>query len=318
MTPLPGRIYQGIPHFFYELERELAELGLDFTPIVSDEKNLLLLSSQGPGPEQVFWTQNIWLNPFELKFDSISQAAGALRAIQRNWAPVLFTQYRRGALIQEKLPALPDKPKKFPWVPPRAPMGSWTLLDEHSLLASPSCQSPFPGGAVSFEENKTAPPSRAYLKLWEALSLAGTMPGPGSRCIDAGASPGGWTWALTRLGASVLAIDRSPLENRIRELPGVEYIRHDAFTLKPRDLGRAGWVFSDVICYPPRLLDWIEAWLASGLCDNFICTIKMQGQPDNATVRRFAAIPGSKLVHLYHNKHELTWIKTAAPREPLS
>ncbi len=25
--------------------------------------------------------------------------------------------------------------------------------------------------------------------------------------------------------------------------------------------------------------------------------------------RRFAAIPGSRLLHLHHNKHELTWIK---------
>ena len=25
--------------------------------------------------------------------------------------------------------------------------------------------------------------------------------------------------------------------------------------------------------------------------------------------RRFAAIPGSRLHHLFHNKHELTWIK---------
>jgi 23S rRNA (cytidine2498-2'-O)-methyltransferase len=50
----------------------------------------------------------------------------------------------------------------------------------------------------------------------------------------------------------------------------VEYLKHDAFTLKPEDLGKTGWVFSDVICYPPRLFAWIESWLASGLCENFI------------------------------------------------
>jgi 23S rRNA (cytidine2498-2'-O)-methyltransferase len=256
----------------------------------------------------VFWVQNTWFNPFQIEFDSISEAAGALRDIQRNWAPVFFTQFRRGALIQERLPVLPDKPKKFPWKAPPAPMGSWTLLDEHTLIASPSCQSPFPAGVIEFEENKTGPPSRAYLKLWEALSLAKTWPEKGMRCIDAGASPGGWTWALTQLGAGIIAIDRSPLEGPMG--PGVEFIKHDAFTLKPQDLGRADWVFSDVVCYPPRLFGWIESWLASGLCKNFICTIKMQGRADNETARRFAAIPGSTLVHLYHNKHELTWIKT--------
>jgi 23S rRNA (cytidine2498-2'-O)-methyltransferase len=70
------------------------------------------------------------------------------------------------------------------------------------------------------------------------------------------------------------------------------------------------WVFSDVICYPPRLYEWVQRWLASGLCKNFVCTIKMQGsEPDFETTRLFAAIPGSTVVHLYHNKHELTWWK---------
>jgi 23S rRNA (cytidine2498-2'-O)-methyltransferase len=36
----------------------------------------------------------------------------------------------------------------------------------------------------------------------------------------------------------------------------------------------------------------------------------MQGQWDAETTRLFAAIPGGVVVHLYHNKHELTWIKT--------
>jgi 23S rRNA (cytidine2498-2'-O)-methyltransferase len=31
---------------------------------------------------------------------------------------------------------------------------------------------------------------------------------------------------------------------------------------------------------------------------------------DFDTPRLFAAIPGSKVVHLYHNKHELTWMKS--------
>jgi 23S rRNA (cytidine2498-2'-O)-methyltransferase len=90
----------------------------------------------------------------------------------------------------------------------------------------------------------------------------------------------------------------------------VEFIRHDAFTLNPEDLGPMDWIFSDVICYPPRLYGWVEKWLASGLCENFVCTIKMQGgKPDRETARLFAEIPGGTVAHLYHNKHELTWMK---------
>jgi 23S rRNA (cytidine2498-2'-O)-methyltransferase len=185
---------------------------------------------------------------------------------------------------------------------------------------------------IEFEEDREGPPSRAYLKLWEALTRCRRWPGPGDRCLDAGASPGGWTWALARLGASVTAVDRTPLDPRIATVmedavtkddaagktargeggrPRVEFIRHDAFTLRPEDLGPMDWVFSDVICYPPRLYEWVEKWLASGLCENFVCTIKMQGgEPDMETVRLFAEIPGGMVAHLYHNKHELTWMKT--------
>jgi 23S rRNA (cytidine2498-2'-O)-methyltransferase len=220
-------------------------------------------------------------------------------------------------------------------------MGAWTLLDAHTLVAASRCASPFPGGTIEFAEDREGPPSRAYLKLWEALTRCRRWPGPGDRCLDAGASPGGWTWALARLGARVTAVDRAPLDPRIAAAventvtkdavmedavtehaapaagilaagrPKVEFLRHDAFTLKPEDLGPMDWVFSDVICYPPRLYGWVEKWLASGLCENFVCTIKMQGgEPDMETVRLFAAIPGGTVVHLYHNKHELTWIKT--------
>jgi 23S rRNA (cytidine2498-2'-O)-methyltransferase len=196
-------------------------------------------------------------------------------------------------------------------------MGAWTLLDDHTLIASARCLSPFPGGVIEFAEDKQGPPSRAYLKLWEALVRLRRWPLPGERCLDAGASPGGWTWALARLGAKVCAVDRAPLQERVAALPGVEYIRHDAFTLSPADIGPLDWVFCDVICYPPRLFDWIGKWLDSGLCGNFVCTIKMQGGVtdgvDFDTPRRFAAIPGGTVVHLYHNKHELTWMKTGIP-----
>jgi 23S rRNA (cytidine2498-2'-O)-methyltransferase len=39
-----------------------------------------------------------------------------------------------------------------------------------------------------------------------------------------------------------------------------------------------------------------------------VCTLKFQGATDHAVQAAFAALPG-KLVHLHHNKHELTWIK---------
>ena len=92
------------------------------------------------------------------------------------------------------------------------------------------------------------------------------------------------------------------------ENPLVTFVAHDAFTLKPEDLGHFDWIFSDVICYPERLLEWIKMWLGSGLVDNMICTIKMQGEIDWNLVAEFQKIPDSRVVHLNYNKHELTFI----------
>jgi 23S rRNA (cytidine2498-2'-O)-methyltransferase len=307
---LQGAVYQAVPGFEDHLEWELNSLPPDA------RENWGALSFRGGPPQTVFWTANTWLEPFRLEFDSISEAAAALREGQRNWAPFPQSHFRRSALIAEKLPPLSHKKHEFPWLLPEAPMGAFSLLDDHNLIASARCTSPFPGGRVDFVEDKEGPPSRAYLKLWEALVRARRWPVPGETCLDAGASPGGWSWALAKLGAEVIAVDRAPLESRILENPLVRYIKHDAFTLKPGDIGPVDWLFCDVICYPRRLYNWIETWLASGLARNFVCTIKTQGEISDgaegiAVAGAFAKIPGSMVLHLYHNKHELTWIKIA-------
>ena len=316
MEQLSGRVFEAIPGFEDHLKKELNTFECWGSSLYNSA-----------APEPIFWHQNCWLNPVKIEFDSINEAAKSLRSLGRNWAPSLFTQYRRANLISSKLPALPSKKRSFPWLVPDTPMGAFTLLDANTIIASPNCSSPFPNGIIEFEEDKIGPPSRAYLKLWEALCLCRKWPGPGEKCLDAGASPGSWTWALLKLGADVIAVDRALLDPKIAgdyALPGdasqgrVQFIKHDVFTLKPQDIGRLDWLFCDVICYPPRLFEWIQKWLASGLCENFICTIKMQGssdaeqdrqQADFETPRLFAQIPGSKIIHLCHNKHELTWIK---------
>ena len=229
--------------------------------------------------------------------------------MQRNWSLYAHAHHRRAALIAEKLPKVSAKPLVFGEAPPAAPLGSWTLLDPATMLAAPRCTSAFPNGEVRFVEDRAAPPSRAYLKLWEAFTLLGTRPAPGELCLDLGSSPGGWTWVLQRLGARVVSIDKAPLDPRIAALAGVEYRCESAFAVEPGTFPRVDWLCSDVVCYPKRLLRLVERWLASGRCRRFVCTIKFQGSTDHDTARRFAAIPGSRLMHLHHNKHELTWVK---------
>jgi 23S rRNA (cytidine2498-2'-O)-methyltransferase len=111
------------------------------------------------------------------------------------------------------------------------------------------------------------------------------------------------------MGAQVVSVDKAPLAPEIVRLPGIEHLQESAFALDPSTIRPVDWLFSDVVCYPERLLGLVERWLAAGTCRNFVCTIKFQGPTDHETARRFAAIPGSLLRHLFHNKHELTWIK---------
>jgi len=297
---LPERTaYLAPDGFTAELAHELGDAG----PV-----HERLLVAPGP-PRPAAWAQNVWLDPQEIRVASIGDAARKLRDIQRNWAPYAPHLHRRAMLIQQRLPVVSAKPLVFGEPPPSAPLGSWTLLDETTLLAAPHCTSPFPNGEVRFVEDRTGPPSRAYLKLWEALTLIGQRPGPGDFCLDLGSSPGGWSWALQRLGARVVSVDKAPLDPDIVRLPGIEYRAESAFALDPAAIGPIDWLFSDVVCYPARLLGLVERWLAAGNCRRFVCTIKFQGATDHATAARFAAIPCSTLRHLSHNKHELTWIK---------
>jgi len=253
------------------------------------------------------WAANVWHDCVELPVGSIGAAAKALRDVQRNWAMYAPLHHRRAALIQERLPHVSAKPIAFPAAAPTAPLGSWTLLAPDRLLMAARCSSPFPNGEVAFIEDKTGPPNRAYLKLWEALVRLRRWPRPGERCLDLGASPGGWTSVVASLGAQVIAIDKAPLDPRVAAMPGVDWRGESAFALEPASVGSVDWLFSDIACYPERLLRLVERWRGSGLVSNFVCTIKFQGATDHDAAAAFAALPGAEVVHLHHNKHELTF-----------
>jgi 23S rRNA (cytidine2498-2'-O)-methyltransferase len=286
-----------------ELQEELGETG-----IVASHGRLLLIEGR---VAPASWAANTWLDPQTIAIASIADGAKKLRSLQRNWALYTCRLHRRARLIQERLPHVSAKPLVFPKPAPTAPLGSWTLVDENTIIAAPRCSSPFPNGEVQFVEDRTAPPNRAYLKLWEALTLLGRYPSPGERCLDLGSSPGGWTWVLQSLGAQVISVDKAPLAPEIAKLPRVEFRRASAFALDPAEIGPVDWLFSDVVCYPARLFTLVERWLTSGLARNLVCTLKFQGATDHETARRFAAIPGARLMHLHHNKHELTWARPA-------
>lgn len=284
----------------------------DLTGEVSRHADLQLLEKLGrlfvvEGPErELAFSQCRWSNLQMASVSSISEAAKILRGQGRCWAPAPYQWHRRMSLIQEQLPKVKTQVHHFGVPAPDRRWGAWCLKDPNTLYFSAQTSSPFPLGEVSFAENKSSP-SRAYLKLWEFFTVTGSRPQAGETCIDLGSSPGGWTWVLAQLGCLVISVDKAPLAAELQNHNRIRCLKKDAFTLNPQDVEPIDWLFSDIICYPSRLLELVQTWLQSGRVRNLVCTIKFQGETDFETLRAFQSIVGSHTQHLSANKHEVTW-----------
>jgi hypothetical protein len=102
-----------------------------------------LVLAPGP-PRPASWVANIWREPERLAIASIADGARQLRARQRNWALYPHVLHRRAGLIAERLPHVGAKPLVFPAPAPRAPLGSWMLLDAERSSPPPIAAAPFP------------------------------------------------------------------------------------------------------------------------------------------------------------------------------
>lgn len=287
--------------FEADLEKEIS-LDAELSVIARMERLFIVRGPQ----RQLIFAESTWSRPQQRSIESISQAAQVLRENGKLWAPYSHMAHRRMTLIQEKLPKVFNKPISFGTAAPDRKLGAWTLQDEKTMWFSSETDSPFPCGEIQFVETKEAP-SRAYLKLWEYFTRYGVRPQPGETCVDLGSSPGGWTWVLSQLGCQVISVDKAALAPELMKNPKIKSLKKDAFALKPEDVGPVDWLFSDIICYPQKLLELVQDWRSKGLAKNMVCTIKFQGETDFEALKAFKAIPGSRIQHLYVNKHEVTW-----------
>jgi 23S rRNA (cytidine2498-2'-O)-methyltransferase len=298
---LEATVYRAARGFEAEL---YAELGDDAAPIVEGGRLFL-----APGPRRpAAWATNVWIDPVRIRFESLAGGAMALLSLGKKWFLDPVALFDRAALIEKQLPAATFAPLAFPAAAPD-PCGAWTLAKKNEILASARTTSPFPNGEAVFVEDRQNPPSRAYLKLWEALTLLGKHPRRGDHAVDLGSSPGGWTWALQRLGAHVVSIDKAPLAPRVAALPRIDFRRASAFGIDPGSIERVDWLVSDVICFPKKIVALVERWLGIYPNASYVVTVKFQGVTDMTPLAELRTIPGSRLVHLHHNRHELTWMK---------
>ncbi|PCJ56604.1 MAG: hypothetical protein COA79_18225 [Planctomycetota bacterium] len=300
----------------YSIEKTNVEI---FIPHIHFKQNLLdeLIGStesfenyilSEPQKESVIWAQDTWQTVGKIVFSSINQAVKALRSLTKNWYLHTASSHRRATLIQDKLAKFKINRIEFNDHQDPLKFGCWLLHDNNTIYYSLDTSKNKPGGIYEFNENKTFPPNRAYLKLWETFTLFNQYPNEFDECLDLGGSPGGWSWVLQSLGCAVTAVDKAPLDKKILELPNIKMLQQSAFALEPNDYPNLKWFCSDIICYPDRLLKLIHQWLDAGCQANFICTIKLQGDTDMKLFDQFLAIKGSTITHLYHNKNEVTWV----------
>lgn len=211
--------------------------------------------------------------------------------------------------IQKKIKLLPQKRIKYQNPHPfNFKFYSWTAISDFVIFCYQPAQR-FPLGWHEFEEDKVSPPNRAYLKLWELFSVYNLSPEPSCEVLEVGASPGGWSWVLSDLVSQVHTVDRAPLDLKLKSKLNITHHIGDAFKLNPANYQKCTWFYSDIICTPEKMYETVTFWLEHSKIRNFICTIKFKGSCDFEILKKFLEIPQSRIVHLYQNKNEVTWIK---------
>lgn len=163
-------------------------------------------------------------------------------------------------------------------------------------------------------------PSSAYRKLIEALSCMGVENVPnGSMAVDLGASPGGWTSVLRKIGFKVMAVDRAALHKELMNDEGVTFIAGDAFGFTPPShINPVVLMASDIIAFPERIVDLLEKWCSLKLATAMIVTMKFKGETPawdelrkaNEAATRNGYVFRAK--HFFNNKNEVTLMLAAA------
>lgn len=166
-----------------------------------------------------------------------------------------------------------------------------------------------PGGRQRTRRGEA--PSRAGMKLEEALDTLGLAPGRGEVCVDLGAAPGGWTQQLVSRGAAVIAVDPANLAPELERHPRVRHVKASAFSFEPEE--PADWLFCDMAWRPLEVAQLLAKWGRRGWALHLVANIKLPMKDKNPIVHRvrhtLVELGGWKHLRarqLYHDRDEVT------------
>ncbi len=215
------------------------------------------------------------------------------------------------AALREKHPDAPDNPWKA-WeansllgqvclVAPRlAAVGHVPARQAVSIAA---------GGRTRMKRTSEAP-SRAAMKLDEAIEWYGVSPGKGDLCVDLGSAPGGWTRRLLERGARVWSVDPANLAPDVAKQPKLKHFKESAFQFEPHE--PADWLFCDMAWRPLEVAQMIAKWARRGWASQVISNIKLPMKDKlPMLVRVRATLEEAGWAHvrirqLYHDRDEVT------------
>jgi 23S rRNA (cytidine2498-2'-O)-methyltransferase len=107
----------------------------------------------------------------------------------------------------------------------------------------------YPGGTKFIRQNAPETISRAGAKIAEALHFLKlhrpALP-EGAHWLELGASPGGMTSELLARGYRVTAVDKAALDVRLKNAPGLHFVRADVDLFRPEESERFDALLSDM------------------------------------------------------------------------
>lgn len=144
--------------------------------------------------------------------------------------------------------------------------------------------------------------SRAQFKLVEAFEAFDLRPVRGSRALDLGAAPGGWTMVLLDLGYRVCAVDPAPLDDRLVKRKSLTYVKGTAQHFLRESKGQFELLVNDMIIDAREsavLMNQFAERLSAG--GHAIMTVKL---PRKETVKRMKSA-----LKLLEREYEIMGVK---------
>lgn len=184
----------------------------------------------------------------------------------------------------------------------------WLGLHRHS-----AGRSPYAGGAPRIRLPSESP-SRAYLKLEEAVLVGGLPLRAGDTAVEIGSAPGGASYALLERGLRVVGIDPGAMDDRVMSHPNFHHIQRVVAQVPREELpDRIDWLLLDMNVSPSVTLFQVDR-LATRMRDSLlgvILTLKLNewkiAREIPSMLDHVAAMGMTRVRarQLYHNRQEI-------------